>query len=231
MRCTAPHQLETYATAELHGAVAAEEQRPSPYWLLREARTACAAHDVNGYLGAGQATPAYRPYLHTVVPTAKEWNAGERTVRCDVGVPGAEMPGTRSGSLKGALLREAGAPELRHCRYGGADIQCSEFHDRELVSDPVVFGPDIGRLGRGRIRAISYERCRAAAVRYLGAGLTERRDVRLHVQLPGTEQTEHPRVARCWLVVAAEGKTIRGSLYHQGRSVPSKAGAQDKGMA
>jgi hypothetical protein len=86
LSCASPHDAEVFARFSLPGA-----SRPSDAVVRREAGTGCAAR-LSGYLnpqlaGAGLAQ-------EFIYPDRTAWQAGVRTVICEVSAPGGQLTGS-----------------------------------------------------------------------------------------------------------------------------------------
>jgi hypothetical protein len=87
--CAAPHTVETFALSAVTGDYAEWKTRPLP-WILRQLTAQiCPDLVMRAFLGAGARDSFADTAVHAYFPNESAWRAGDRKVRCDLALQGA----------------------------------------------------------------------------------------------------------------------------------------------
>jgi hypothetical protein len=110
--CATNHSAETFYVGDLRGNFA-NPAKASPREIGREFARNCTMERMNTYLGVSQGLPL-RTRIFMFLPSAEQWQAGERWVRCDVAMrSGLELQKWR-GPLS-ELIASSPASTFQYC--------------------------------------------------------------------------------------------------------------------
>ena len=137
--CNAPHDAEVFRTFTYTGRYAKRSSRPLVEQLLGDVTKSCSSYTaIREYLGAGPLDEQWGVGVYPRVPTAKEWAAGVRTIRCDLVPDNITGVGpVVSAPLRGVLGRRDSA-RFRLCYRGKNPLTCNLPHDVEVIAGEVV---------------------------------------------------------------------------------------------
>lgn len=221
--CDSSHESETYADLPITGAVAAQQERPSPLWLGQALAGACGWSAMTAYLGGQPLDALLNVQILQIVPSEPEWERGVRTLRCDVLIGPRTSAGVNSVSvpLRGILQVPAG-DQFRVCGLDGQELGCDQPHDSELINAWMKFkaGPPSARTTAAE-KAEVLAFCRPKALEFLGAPFAKRPGVALYAGLPPQPPAAGSKaLGQCWLGDAHRGRLWTGSLRSGVRRLP-----------
>jgi hypothetical protein len=216
--CQSEHQSETYAVVPITGAVAAPDERPSPLWLRHAVDGACKWSDLGAYLGATD-VDIFRDIVPLqILPSADEWRAGIRQVRCDalVGPRTTASVASVAVPLKQILRHPAGA-RYRVCSFGDVEVTCDQPHNWELVYPYVKFTATELKADRKTKEAEVAAACAGRVTTYLGTALADRPDLVLYREPPPGDGPHAGAVSGfCWIGPKSKAKLATGTLRAMG---------------
>lgn len=143
--CDTEHTLQVSATPTLTGPPADQDARPVRQVLQRLTGQLCGYEQTRAFVGAAERDGVVPLATWSYWPTAAEWAAGDRTVRCVVGLAGSGGgPRTVTRSLADVLPTTSSA-DVRQCyrqearadgtwEPAGTAVPCSSPHSGQDVN-------------------------------------------------------------------------------------------------
>jgi hypothetical protein len=220
--CTRPHQTETVAVGELTGDLDGAE-RISPEKRLMIVNDLC-REPMRAYVGAGPRDEPWRLGVLLRLPTAGEWDAGERQYRCEL-VPKAENPPGGSvrlpsvaTSLRGVLDTPAGTAYRRCWTENEAEVPCDQPHRSESVNAIAAVPAERFAGTPGELSAAQHAEFHAWADRECTATVSEflGRAVSRTPYRPVARLTADGQVFECGLALPPDWPMRTGSLARVG---------------
>lgn len=219
--CARPHTTETFEVVRLTGHLAQARERPSHVLLQRAGEHICSKKKFDEYLGATDLDALWGLNTIRFFPSAREWERGERRVRCDVTTSHDEM--TTPQMLRKPIKHVYSAADTgrwRTCRRDSDRVPCSEEHAAELIGPRMVFSKDQVAKGRTYMKQATREFCQSRVSAYIGEPLRRRSDLEVsaEVEVPsGSLRSKGGRVGRCWVGPADPELDFMGTLRkHKG---------------
>lgn len=218
--CTRPHQTETVAVGELTGELRDSAERMSPEKRLMIVNDLC-REPMRAHVGAGPRDEPWPLGVLLRLPTAGEWEAGQRQYRCEL-VPKIESSQARlpviATSLRGILGTPAGAGYRRCWTENEAEVPCDQPHRSESVNAIAAvpaerFAGTPGELSaaqRAAFHAWADRECFATVSEFLGTAVS-RTPYR-----PVARLTADGQVFECGVALPADWPMRVGSLARLG---------------
>ncbi len=170
--CTSPHTSETLWYTVASGILAAQPNRPTPEMLGGVYKDIC--HDparLNTYVGQRSTGFLYNLNVYPRYPSAPEWRAGVRSVRCVASMWYHIGPGRARWSfpLRDSWMHPVSAT-IRLCANGGvAYVPCDRPHIEEVLQPLNPFPTSQRGFPDARVaRRLGQVPCTKAALDLLG---------------------------------------------------------------
>lgn len=113
--CAGPHTAQTFWVGVLPASFGVPEKASSAARL--KATRACTSDRINSFIGLGNRKLPSRFQSVPVFPSAAQWNAGERAVRCDVILRGGKSFKSFNGPIT-ELVANTPADQFNFCTPG-----------------------------------------------------------------------------------------------------------------
>lgn len=199
--CHQPHQTEVYYAGRYTGPFSSEKIWPGVDAMTGVQHTLCENQNhVLAYLRARPRDTVWGLQEVVRLPTPVEWNAGDRTYRCEL-MPVPESDGQPPELVQplAGVLQKADATRWRRCADGPRVVTCDHEHTAEFVNVWLPVGPKVD------LAVWAKKMCPGYVNEYLGAKAASRGVGVGALEVPG----KAVRMAAC---VALPPHRMAGSL-------------------